>query len=156
MYRRDAEWAAERLSQRLDNATSPVEAVTWWIDEIFGFVRNARRAERVAVLGSIIASRAEGVEVVAAEARQLLIAPLAAAIAAGVGSGDFRVERPAVAADLVAAAGLHAAGLAAAPRPGDTADQKATTASVCALSARRSDLAPDAVVGLAPLASFPR
>ena len=105
MYRRDAEWAAERLNKRLADVTSPVEAVTWWIDEIFGLVRNARRAERVAVLGSITGSRTDGAEVV-----------------------EFTIGDPISAADLVAAVGLHAAGLAVPYRNPDVHDQATTTA----------------------------
>ena len=128
MYRRDAEWAAERLNKRLADVTSPVEAVTWWIAEIFGLVRNARRAERVAVLGSITGSRTDGAEVVAVEARQMLIEPLCAAIRAGAETGEFTIGDPISVADLVAAAVLHAAGLAVPHRNPDVHDQATTTA----------------------------
>ena len=60
MYLRDGEWAAERLTKRLADASSPRAAVEWWIDEIFSFTRSPRRAERVSVLGSITGVRATG------------------------------------------------------------------------------------------------
>jgi AcrR family transcriptional regulator len=80
MYLRDGEWAAERLTKRLADAGSPREAVEWWIDEIFGFTRSLRRAERVSVLGSITGVRANGADEVTARGRELLVEPLHAAI----------------------------------------------------------------------------
>jgi AcrR family transcriptional regulator len=113
MYRRDAEWAARRLHKRLSAATSAMHAVELWIDEIFSFVRKAPRAERVAVLGSIVGSQADGADVEAAHARGLLVAPLLEAIERGIDDGSFARVDAAACADLVAAAVVHAAGLVA-------------------------------------------
>lgn len=126
MYLRDAEWAAARLGKRLAEAGTPADSVARWIDEIFGFRRNARRAERVAVIGSIAGSRAEGVEAVAIAARDLLTESLRAAVAAGAADGTFAVVDPDLASELVAAVALHAAGLAA-PHLASPLDQTATT-----------------------------
>jgi AcrR family transcriptional regulator len=117
MYLRDGRWAADRLTKRLADAASPPEAVAWWIDEIFSFVRTPRRAERVSVLGSIASSRAEGFADVAVEARQLLVEPLRAAVRAGIDAGVFGDADPDVTSELLAAAVLHAAGLVAPYRP---------------------------------------
>jgi len=128
MYRRDAEWVAERLDRRLADATSPVDAVRRWIDEIFRFVLDPRRAERVSVLGSITGSRADGVEAVAIESRALLVEPLRAAVAAGVADSSFTVDDVSTTSDLVAAAVLHAAGLATPFRAVGPHDPAVTTA----------------------------
>jgi AcrR family transcriptional regulator len=128
MYLRDAEWAATRLAKRLDGASSPTQAIELWIDEIFAFRSNARRAERVAVLGSIAGARAEGAEDVAVLARKLLTESLGVAIAAGAATGVFRLDvvgGPDVATELVAAVTMHAAGLG--PGIGQL-DRVATTA----------------------------
>lgn len=127
MYLRDAEWTAERLTKRLADATSPVVAVEWWIDEIFSFTGSARRAERVAVLSSITGDHTEAAEAIVVEARQLLIASLRTAIQSGADEGLFDVDDVEVAAALVAAAALHAAGLATPHRGGAALDQRATT-----------------------------
>ena len=112
MYSRDGQWAAERLTKRLTDAESPRQAVVWWIDEIFAFTRSPSRAERVSVLGSITGVSAEGTDDVAAKGRELLIDPLRRAIEAGIAGGWFAAADPTVASELVAAAVLHAAGLA--------------------------------------------
>jgi AcrR family transcriptional regulator len=128
MYLRDGEWAAARLAKRLADAATPRQAVEWWIDEIFSFTRSPRRAERVSVLGSIIGTRAEGADVVAFQSRRALIEPLQAAIEAGCGDGTFAVDDPEGVADLIAAACLHAAGLAV---PHRGARDQATTTAFC-------------------------
>ncbi len=127
MYRRDAEWAAQRVAKRLADAASPVAAVTDWIDEIFSFVREKERAERVAVLGSITGSRAHDIDAEAAKARQLLIEPLRLAIELGVSGGVFESDHPVLHADLIAAAVMRAAGLSA-PFVSKSHDQSAVTA----------------------------
>jgi AcrR family transcriptional regulator len=127
MYLRDGEWAAERLLKRLADATSPVVAVEWWIDEIFSFTATAQRAERVAVLSSITGGHDEAAEVVAAQARQLLVTSLRLAIEAGVDEGVFDVDDVGVAAELVAVSALHAAGLGTPHRGRPALDQHATT-----------------------------
>jgi AcrR family transcriptional regulator len=111
MYRRDAEYVAERLGKRVDSADSPRASVEGWIDEIYAMVRSRRRHERVSVLRSIEANRAEGAEAEAAHCRRLLIAPLQRAIATGVANGDFAAVDARLAAEVIAAAVLHAAGL---------------------------------------------
>lgn len=126
MYLRDAEWASQRLTKRLAEAPTPVVAVESWIDEIFAFTGNARRAERVAVLGSIAGNRGESGDGVVMEARALLVASLLAAIEAGIDTGAFHVSYADIAAELVAAASLDAAGLAD-PIRRRVLDQQATT-----------------------------
>lgn len=124
MYRRDADYAASHLQHLVDTAASPTEAVDAWIDGIFAFLRSSRRAERVSVLRSIIANRAEGAETQAMIARDALIAPLRSAIQDGAERGSFPIARPDVVADLLAAAVLEASGLArpVAPRQIEQAD----------------------------------
>jgi AcrR family transcriptional regulator len=110
MFRRDAQWAANKIALRLARAASPAQAVEWWIEEIFRMVGDTRRAERVAVLGTIT-STTEGATKESAEARAMLIAPLADAIASGGTDGSFRVDDPASTAELLGATVLYAAGL---------------------------------------------
>ena len=95
---------------------------------MFGFTRDARRAERVAVLGSILGGAVDGVESVAVQSRALLNESLEAAIAAGVASGAFADTDPAAATELVAAATMHAAGLVPPYQRRQWVDQPATTA----------------------------
>jgi len=111
LYRRDAEYAARRVETRLQRAGSPIAAVEAWIDEIYGFVRSARRAERVSVLGSIPALRAEGIDHEVAHGRELLVAPLRAAIERGIGTGAFAHADAHAVADLLAVAILHGSGV---------------------------------------------
>ena len=63
------------------------------------------------MLGSLVASRSAGIQVEAAAARDALVAPLCAAIESGVADGSFTSTDAAGDADLLAAAGMHAAGL---------------------------------------------
>lgn len=110
MFRRDAAWAATKMNQRLARASSPEQAVTMWIDEIFKIVGDSNRAERVAVLGSITADLG-GDGLRSSDARGLLLAPLTDAIVAGVNGGSFTVSDPVAAADLVASTAMQAARL---------------------------------------------
>lgn len=127
MYLRDAERVADRLTKRLADATSPADAVTRWIDEVFAFRRNRNRAERVAVLGSIGLGGVAGAAEAAAQARAALIESLEAAIAEGVAADSFATPDPHAAAELVAAAVLHAIGLPGPGRAGAMTDQRVTT-----------------------------
>lgn len=127
MYLRDADRVAERLRKRLADATSPADAVARWIDEVFAFRRSRTRAERVAVLGSIGLGGVAGAAEAAAEARSALIESLEAAITEGVSAGAFTSADPHAAAELVAAAALHAVGLPGPGRAGAMTDQAVTT-----------------------------
>jgi AcrR family transcriptional regulator len=125
MYLRDGEFAADRLAKRLASADSPRQAVVWWIDEIFGFTRTPKRAERVSVLGSITMMGVDGTDEVANSGRDILINSLRDAIDAGAADGSFAAVDPHAACELIATAVLQAAGLAV-PRP--RVDQSQTTA----------------------------
>jgi hypothetical protein len=118
MYRRDAQWAANTIRLRLARAESPAQAVEWWIDEIFKMTGDLRRAERVAVLGSI-AARLDAASTDSMEARNLLVDPLEQAVRQGIDDGEFHVGDPASAADLVSAVAMHAAGIRRSPSPVD-------------------------------------
>lgn len=111
MYLRDAGRAAARIAGSLADATSPVDAVSRWVDAIFAF-KVGRRAERITVLASITAARAEGFDVVAEQSTTLLVTPLIAAIQAGIADGSFTTATPHSDAHLVSAAVFHAAGIA--------------------------------------------
>jgi AcrR family transcriptional regulator len=127
LYRRDAEYAGRRVDARLQRAADPAAAVEAWIDEIYSFTRSPRRAERVAVLGSIPALHADGIEAEVAYARTLLVNPLQRAIEEGVAAGVFAPAKSSAVADLLAVAVLHGSGvqsLSAAQR----VDQRDTTA----------------------------
>jgi len=131
MYRRDAVRAGERLGHRLATAASPVEAVARWITDIMSF-RDQPKAERVTVLGSIVANRAEGSEAVHRESNELLIAPLRAAIVAGAEAGVFVAESPEHSAVMVGAVVFDAAGLNAWRKP---ATSRSTRRDVSAVTA---------------------
>ena len=124
MYLRDGQWAADRLAKRLADATSPRRAVELWIDEIFTFTSSHRRAERVSVLGSITGLRTDQPNAVVTQARALLTESLRLAIESGATIGAFTVADTDNATELVAAAVMHAAGLAMATR---SLDQAQTT-----------------------------
>jgi AcrR family transcriptional regulator len=111
MYRRDGEYAAARITARLSAIASPELAVGAWVDEIFGFVSTGRRAERVSVLSSIPASRAEGADEEATYARELLVAPLRTAIEAGIALGVFVPMDANLVSHLLAVAVLHGLGM---------------------------------------------
>lgn len=130
MYRRDSEWAADRLSKRLADCETPTEAVEAWIDEVYSFTRSARRAERVSVLGSSEVQRANGIATEIADARRRLVTPLAAAIDAGIEDGDFTAQDAETSARLVAAAAMAGAGLGDPSGGEHSADQAAVATFV--------------------------
>ncbi len=135
MYLRDARWAAGRLNTRLGNAESPRRAVETWIEEIYSFTVDARHAERVAVLGSIVGNRHDGARSAANEGRTLLIESLREAIRAGAASGVFTVVDIDAAAELIAAATMYAAGLAT-PSGRSTPLERAATTAFCLAALR--------------------
>ncbi|MCU1395525.1 MAG: putative TetR family transcriptional regulator [Ilumatobacteraceae bacterium] len=113
MYRRDAVRASARLTDKVQQSASAREAVGTWIEEILGFRRVRPKAERVTVLGSIVANRAEGSQAVARESRAMLLAPLQAAIARGIDDGTYATLDAASSAAMVAAVVFDVAGLGA-------------------------------------------
>lgn len=129
MFRRDAEWAAERLTKRLADAPTPRDAVVAWVDELFSFVRNPRRAERVAVLGSLIGTADPAVRHETATARRLLMTPLQRAIEAGAADGSFEVGDVAATAVFLTAAVFDASGLSR--TVSDSPLDPTTTTSIC-------------------------
>jgi AcrR family transcriptional regulator len=114
MYRRDAERAAERLTARVEHATSPREALETWVDEILSFGFNRARARRAAVLGSPGAMRAQGSSDEARHAGALLTAPLVSILDRGRKDGTFPLVDPKSDARMITAFTLDAAGLSAA------------------------------------------
>lgn len=124
LYRRDAEYAAARLRDRVEAAASPLVAVDAWIDEIYLFRRSRRRAERVAVMRSVAARQADGAQLEAEHGLRQLVWSLHASIAAGIESGLFAPGNAMVIADLVAAAVVRAVGLSeTASRPSAPQDE---------------------------------
>ena len=111
MYLRDGERASARLTERLAGAANPREALAFWIDELFSF-HIGPRAERMSVMSSVLAIRAEGSEEVHQLARALLLAPLLDVVRAGNADGTFASDHPESDTDFVAAAVFHASGLA--------------------------------------------
>lgn len=111
LYRRDAEYAAQRVVARLAHATDPLSAVEAWVDEIYSFVRSPRRAERVSVLGSIPALRAEGIDHEVALGHDLLVTPLRSAIVDGIKAGAFAKADAVAVAELLAVTVLHGSGV---------------------------------------------
>jgi AcrR family transcriptional regulator len=110
LYRREAERAAERLNAKVDAADNPLEALDAWISEIVSFGQHRTKAERVAVLGSPGAMKAEGYAEETRHAARLLIAPLEALLVAGRLDGTFPLADPAD-APLIQSVVWTAAGL---------------------------------------------
>ena len=127
MYLHDAHRMHARVTARLAVTASPGDAVIAWIDEIYAMARNPRRAERVAMLGHIPIDDTDVMRAVAAEGIDLLHAPLRAALRAGIETGAFTTSAPDAAAELIAAATLHAVDLTP-PTRGTVIDQAITTA----------------------------
>ena len=114
MYRRDAERAADRLTSRVQRATSPQEKLETWVDEILSFGFVSARARRAAVLGSPGAMRAEGSSEEARYAGDLLTAPLSSILEEGKRDGTFPSAQASTDARMITAITLDAAGLNAA------------------------------------------
>ena len=131
MYRRDAERSAARLERRLATTSTPGEAVELWIDEILGFMHVKTVAERVTVLGSIVANRAVGSEEESRHSRALLLAPLTEAIERGVADGTFTSTNPAGDSQMVAAAVFDAAGMSTTKRRRPTAAERHAVHMFC-------------------------
>jgi len=94
MYRRNAEGAAQRLTDRVARAGSPAEGLTAWLDEILSFGYDRRKAERMALLGSAGVRRAAGYLAEERNARHLLVAPLVGVLEAGQLAGAFPAAEP--------------------------------------------------------------
>jgi AcrR family transcriptional regulator len=111
LYRREAERAAERLTAKVAAAPTPRMALDAWIDEILSFGHQRAKANRVKVLGSPGAMRAEGYAEETRHAANLLVAPLQALLAEGARDGSFPWVDPVTDALLVQSVALAAAGL---------------------------------------------
>ena len=110
LYRREAERASERLNAKVDAASDPLGALDAWISEIVSFGQHRKKAERVAVLGSPGAMKAEGYAEETRHAAKLLIAPLEALLVSGRLDGTFPLADPAD-APLIQSVVWTAAGL---------------------------------------------
>jgi AcrR family transcriptional regulator len=127
MYLHDAHRMHARVTDRLSRTATPHDAVVAWIDEVYTMARNPKRAERVAVLGTLPIEDTAVMRAAAAEAIELLRSPLLGALRDGAASGAFVTDQPAAAAELIAAATLHAVDLSP-PQRGTMIDQGVTTA----------------------------
>ncbi len=112
LYRRDAESAARRLRRRVAAEPTPAAGLRAFVEELFSFRVDRRRAERVAVLSSESVRRAEGWDAEAERGWELLEEPLVAVLEAGRADGTFPAADPARDAPLIRAmvaarAGLH-------------------------------------------------
>lgn len=120
LYRREGERAVARLAARVEAESSPLDALTAWIDEMLSFRFDRRKAERVAVLGSQAARRAVGYDEVMEEINAQLIAPLVDVLARGKADGTFPSAEP-----LIDAPAIHAVAAAIAQRADSDLDQPA-------------------------------
>jgi len=116
LFRRDAEVAATRLRTRIRAAPTPDKALEAWIDEILSFKFHRRKAERVAVLGSASARRAEGYEAELVHAGQLLAAPLIEVLEDGKQDGSFSTCKPQTDAEMISSIVFNFAGVSGASR----------------------------------------
>lgn len=116
LYRRDADAASDRLRARVAAAASPARALEAWIDEILSFRFHRGKAERVALLGSASARRADGYEAESVKSARLLAAPLLEVLEAGVVDGSFPACDPRHDTEMIRAIVFDAAGLTAAGR----------------------------------------
>ena len=131
LYRREAESAAERLNAKVNAAGSPLAALDAWISEIVSFGQHRTKAERVAVLGSPGAMKAEGYAEETRHAAMLLIAPLEALLLAGRLDGTFPTAEPAD-APLIQSVVWTAAGLnPMRERPGPRTESLRQVRSFC-------------------------
>jgi len=94
MFHQDAERAAERLSLRVAQSASSVEGVSEWIDEVLSFAWDARKRERVAVMGSQAARRATGYDEAQRAARDLTVRPLVELLERGSRDGTLTSTDP--------------------------------------------------------------
>ena len=123
LYRHEAEQVADRLAARVSRAASPLAALDVWIEEIMSLGYHRRKAERMAVLGSPGAMRAEGYADESRRAMKLLIAPLQAVLADGLSDGTFPLADPASDAPLVQSVVWTAAGLNPLREPARTREE---------------------------------
>lgn len=103
LFRRDAEQFAAAVGARVRAAGDPVSGVCRWIDEILGFGTGRPRARRAAVLGAPDAMQAIGNTAELQHALDLLIEPLAEAIAEGAADGSIVTDDPTLDAYAVSA-----------------------------------------------------
>jgi AcrR family transcriptional regulator len=94
IYRRDAERAATRITERVAASDSPRGALEEWIDELLGFGFDGRRAERVAMIRSEIGRKATGYRDEEKYAQELITRPLVATLTAGRDDGSFPATDP--------------------------------------------------------------
>ena len=94
MYHQDTERAAERLRMRVAGSASSTDGISEWIDEVLSFGWDARKRERVAVMGSRAAQRAAGYEEAQRESRDLIVRPLAELLERGARVGTLTSTDP--------------------------------------------------------------
>lgn len=111
MFRRDSEYAAQRLTQRVEAEDSPVDAVSAWIDEIFSFRRSPAKAARMATLGTVHTTSIADAFAEGEAARTRFTSPLAKVIQQGVDEGVFDTPDVVDAAELMYAIVMHAIGV---------------------------------------------
>jgi AcrR family transcriptional regulator len=111
MYRRDSEYAAQRLTQRVESEDSPVRAVTAWIDEIFSFRRSASKSARMATLGTVHTTSLANAFGEGEAARQRFTKSLAMSIDEGISDGIFSNSNSTYAAEMIYSVVMHAIGV---------------------------------------------
>ena len=111
MYRRDSEYAAQRLTQRVEAEDSVTDAVTAWIDEIFSFRRSPAKSARMATLGTVHTTSIADAFAEGEAARTRFTQPLARVIQQGVDEGVFDTTNSHDAAELMYAIVMHAIGV---------------------------------------------
>lgn len=94
LFRDNAEKAAKRLSTRVATASSSLEGLENWVDELLSFAFDPRKARRVAVYDAPSARRAVGYAEANEEAAKLLIDPLLEVLERGAHDGSFPTSVP--------------------------------------------------------------
>jgi AcrR family transcriptional regulator len=94
IYRNDAQRISDRLTQRVRAAGTPRQAVEEWIDELLSLGYNPRQAERMTLIEASIGGKDEAYEQERMAAREMILAPLVAALRAGRRDGSFPTSQP--------------------------------------------------------------
>jgi AcrR family transcriptional regulator len=94
LYQRDAESFGAHLRRRVDATSGPLEALRVWVTEMLGLAYDARRAERVAALGSSMVARVVAGSMGEQLGRDLLVGPLRSVLEEGLTNGAFPYAHP--------------------------------------------------------------
>ena len=101
IYRREADASVQRVTRRLTDAASPMEALTAWVDEILSIAFRSSRATRARILWVGGATTVVGYDAERERSMRMLAAPLVPVLQEGRRTGVFPDADPEADAETI-------------------------------------------------------